>query len=191
MMVQTFGTSAISFFAFIRARKGIALVFFALILSFSNAYAKDKEFNYLKNGVSFTLPGDWRTISDESLPNKGYYYSAESTGKNATGLFTLVTINVEENPVKALLVQQKNMKDEAIYQDSGIQFTSIENCRFGSMDAQMVNYESIIKKVKVSGTIYCFNCSEKTYLIFFQTGIKGKKDNLKALKLLELTFACR
>ena len=191
MMVQTFGTSAISFFAFNRARKGVALVFFALILSFSNAYGKNKEFNYLKNGVSFSLPGDWRTISDESLPNKGYYYSAESSGKNATGLFTLVTINDEENPVKALLVQQKNMKEEAIYQESGIQFTSIENCRFGNMDAKMVNYESIIKKVKVSGTIYCFNCSEKTYLIFFQTGIKDKKDNLKVLKLLELTFACR
>lgn len=191
MMVKASATNAISLHSIISARRGIAFVFFAFILSFSNTYAKDKEFNYLKNGVSFSLPGDWRTISDESLPNKGYYYSAESTGKNTTGLFTLVTINDVENPVKALLVQQKNMTEEPIYKDSGIEFTQIENGKFGSMHAQKVTYEAIVKSTKVTGTIYSFNCAEKTYLIFFQTGIKDKKDNLKVLKLLELTFACR
>lgn len=191
MIVESFDTSAISFFSFSRARKWIAFLFFSLILSFSNSYGKDKEFNYLKNGVSFTLPNDWRTISDESLPNKGYYYSAESTGKKTTGLFTLVTITDEMNPVKALLVQQGNMKEEPIYKDSGIEFTAIENCRFGSMDAKKVTYEAVVKSIKVSGMIYCFNCSEKTYLLFFQSGIDDLKNNLKVFRLIEITFACR
>ncbi len=170
---------------------GIALISLFLLLAFTDSNGKDKEFNYLKNGVSFSLPGNWRTIADESLPDKGFYYSAENTVKNATGLFTLVTINKMENPVKALLVQQRNMKEEAIYKESGIEFTAIENSRFGSMDATKVGYESVVKGTKVAGTIYCFNCSEKTYLIFLQSGLKDQKNNLKIFKLIELTFACR
>ena len=191
MMVQIPKTSAILLPDAFPLRRGVTLVFLAFLFSFSNSYGKDRELNYLKNGVSFTLPGDWKTISDEALPDKGYYYSAESTGKKATGLFTLVTINNEENPVKALLVQQKNMKDEAIYKDSGIEFTAIENSRFGSLDAKKVTYEAVVKSIKVSGTIYCFNCSEKTYLLFFQSGIDELNNTLKVFRLIEITFACR
>ena len=184
--------STISPFGPIWAKGRIALAIFIFIFSTANLHAKDRElFNYLKNGISFSLPGDWKTISDESLPDKGYYYSAESTRKNSTGLFNLVTINAEENPVKTLLVQQRNMKEEVLYKDSGIEFTTIENGRFGSMDAKTVDYESVVKGTKVSGTIYCFNCSEKTYLIFFQTGIKDQKINMKVFRMIELTFACR
>ena len=191
MILQKTGKSAsLASYPFRRSGR-IALLLFTLIFSLSNSYGKDKEFNYLKNGVSFTLPGDWRTISDEPLPDKGYYYSAESTGKKATGLFTLVTINEEGNPVKALLIQQGNMKEESIYKDSGIEFTAFENTRFGSMDAVKVIYEAMVKSIKVSGTIYCFNCSGKTYLLFFQSGIDDLKINLKVFRLIELTFACR
>ena len=145
----------------------------------------------LKTEFLSLYQGIGNTIGDESLPDKGYYYSAESTRKNSTGLFNLVTINTEENPVKTLLIQQKNMKEEVLYKDSGIEFTTIENGRFGSMDAKTVNYESVVKGTKVSGTIYCFNCSEKTYLVFFQTGIKDQKINMKVFRMIELTFACR
>ena len=162
-----------------------------LLLSFITLEAKNKEFNYLKNGVSFSLPEDWKTISDESLPDKGHYYSAERNGKNATGLFTLVTIDNEENPVKSLLVQQKNMQEEPLYKDSGIEFTSIVNSAFGSKEAKTVRYETLIKGIKVTGTIYCLNCAEKTYLLFFQTGIKDQKENAKAFRLIEMTFGCR
>jgi len=166
-------------------------VYLVLLISMGYSYGKDKTFNYLKNGVSFSIPADWKTISDESLPDKGYYYSAESTTKNSTGLFNLVTINKEENPEKALLVQQKNMKEGAIYQENGIEFTAIANYRFGSMDARKMEYEAIVKETKVTGTIYCFNCSEKTYLVFFQTGQKEQKRNAKVFRLIEMTFACR
>jgi hypothetical protein len=169
----------------------IAFLFLVILLSFSNLEAKEKLFNYLKNGVSFSIPIDWKTISDEALPDKGYYYSAESTGKRTTGLFTLVTINKEENPVKSLLIQERNMKDEEIYKDAGIEFTEIANGKFGSMDAKVVEYESVVKGTKVSGTIYCFNCSEKTYLLFFQTGLDDKDKNAKIFRMIELTFACR
>ena len=185
------GSGAILPFVSILTKGKIALLVLTLLLSVLGLFAKEKQFNYLKNGVSFSIPGDWKTISDETLPNKGYYYSAESTKKNTTGLFNLVTINNMENPVKSILVQEKNMKEEAIYQESGIEFTAIENCNFGSMDARKANYESVVKGTKVSGTIYCFNCSEKTYLIFFQTGLKDKKSNAKVFRMIELTFACR
>ena len=83
------------------------------------------------------------------------------------------------------------MIDEPIYKESGIYFTAIENGRFGSADAKKVSYESVVKGIKVLGTIYSFNCSEKTYLIFFQSGYKDQKNITKAFKLIELTFACR
>jgi hypothetical protein len=191
MMKSVVRRSAILFLDSIGRRSGIALILFSLLLTFNSLYGKEKELNYLKNGVSFSLPGDWRTISDETLPAKGYYYAAERIGKKATGLFTLVTINNEENPVKSLLVQQKNMKEEAIYKESGIQFTEIENGRFGSFEAKTVKYESIVKGTKVSGTIFAFNCAEKTFLLFLQTGSDDQKKNSKAFKLIEMTFACR
>jgi hypothetical protein len=179
-------------FSNLKGLKSIIGCFFLIFLFFqANAKEKQKEFNYLKNGVSFSLPGTWKTISDESLPGKGYYYSAESTGKKASGLFTLVTINNMENPIKTLMVQMQNMKESDLYKDAGIEFTAIEKSHFGSTEANKILYESIVKGIKVSGTIYCFNCSEKTYMIFFQTGLSDMKNNLKAFELIELTFACR
>ena len=169
------------------------LLFIAVtvILGTSDGFGKDKELNYLKNGLSFSLPGDWRTISDEALPDRGFYYSAESTEKNSTGLFTIVTISHVENAVKALLLQQQTMKEGDLYKDGGIEFTAIGNDHFGSSEAAMVNYESIVKGIKISGKIYCFNCSEKTYLLFFQSGLKDEKKNARAFRLIEVTFACR
>lgn len=179
-------------FTTLEGLKSITGCFFLLVLFLhADAKEKQKEFNYLKNGLSFSLPGTWKTISDESLPDKGYYFSAESTGKKASGLFSVVTINNVENPVKALLVQIQNMKESDIYKEAGIEFTAIEDSRFGSMEAKKLMYESIVKGIKVSGTIYCFNCSEKTYMVFFQTGLSDLKNNLKAFELIELTFACR
>lgn len=167
------------------------IVLFALIFCFNSSFGKDQDYNYLKNGISFTLPGNWKTLSDEVLPGKGYYFCSESSAKNSSGLFSLVTINTMENPVKALLVQQTNMKEEPIYTDSGIEFTEIAEGRFGSMSTRTVTYEAVVKGIKVSGTIHCFNCSEKTYLLFFQTGIKDRKNNSKVFRMIELTFACR
>ena len=175
----------------IMVQKRSLIVLFAFILIFTSGYCKDPDFNYLKNGVSFTLPGSWRTLSDEGLPGKGYYFSSESSGKNSSGLFNLVTINSMENPVKALLVQQTNMKEEPIYKDNGIEFTEIKEGRFGSMSTRTVIYEAVVKGIKISGTIHCFNCSEKTYLLFLQTGIKDQKVNAKIFRMIELTFACR
>ena len=184
-------SSAILPFASILKKGKVALFVFILLLTDIGLFAKEKQFNYLKNGVSFSIPIDWKKIADESLPYKCYYYSAESTKKNSTGLFTLVTINNVENPAKSIFVQEKNMKEEAIYREAGIEFTAIESCNFGSIDAKKADYESVVKGTKVSGTIYCFNCSEKTYLLFFQTGLKDKKNNDKVFRMIELTFACR
>ncbi len=117
--------SAVLPFGFISTIGKVALFVCFILITLNHLSAKDKLFNYLKNGVSFSIPEDWKTISDEPLPDKGYYYSAESSRKNTSGLFNLVTINKVENPVKALFVQQKNMKDEVIYQESGIEFTAI------------------------------------------------------------------
>jgi hypothetical protein len=191
MTLSKSATSVIFPFHFLNTKGIITLVFYFSLLSLSQLYAKDRTINYLKNGVSFSIPADWKTISDETLPDKGYYYAAESTKAGTTGLFNLVTINDEENTIKSLLVQMKNMKDEPIYQESGIEFTAIEESKFGSMDARKVDYESVVKGTKVSGRIYCFNCSEKTYLLFFQTGSKDRKSNAKVFRMIELTFACR
>jgi hypothetical protein len=175
----------------IRSYSGFLLLFSLLLLPEAKGKEKVKEFNYLRNGVSFSLPSTWKIISDESLPDKGNYISAESTGKKSTGLFTLVTINEEQKPAKALLVHMQNMKESDLYKETGIEFTAIEAATFGSMEGRKLHYESIVKGTKISGTIYCFNCSEKTYLVFMQTGLKDKKSNLKAFNLIEITFACR
>ncbi len=169
----------------------LSITLFIVLFGVNLVSSKEKEINYLKNGVSFTLPGNWQTISDESLPNRSSYYSAESNEKNTSGLFTLVIINSLENPLKALLVQQRNMKEEEIYKTNGIEFTAVENSRFGSMEARKVKYEAVVKGIKVLGTVFCFNCSEKTFLIFLQTGLKDQKKNTKTFQLIELTFACR
>ena len=191
MMEPTKPAGATSRFSISIGSVKTLVVLMILSLPFSKGFAKDNTFNYLKNGVSFSIPGNWKTISDEALPDKGYYYSAESGAKNSTGLFSLVTINKEENPVKSLLFQQKAMMEGEIYKEAGIRFTAIESGRFGSMDGCMVKYESVVKGIKVIGMIYCFNCSEKTYLLFLQTGYDDQKENSKVFKMIELTFACR
>ncbi|MCE1199548.1 MAG: hypothetical protein LWW85_11315 [Marinilabiliales bacterium] len=170
-----------------------ARVLFAclILLGSLQSTAKDPDFNYLKNGVFFSLPADWRIISDEDLPEKGHYFAAENGKQKRTGFFSYVILNTLENPSRALLIQQQNMRSEELYQTSGIEFTVPEKSRFGGSETLAMHYESIVKGIKIQGTIHCFNCTEKTFLIFLQSGLADQKENTKVFKLIESTFGCR
>jgi len=167
-------------------------LFITLSLILSNiALSKDKEFPFLRNGISFSIAGKWKVIANDSIGNDAYYFSAEREGSKSTGLITVTWVNKVEDPSKMIILHEKTMKSANIYRNPGIEFTGIIPGNFSGMKVKSCSYTTIVKDQKLDGIIYCFNSSQKTITIFFQTGYDDHKINQKAFDLLQMTFNCR
>lgn len=162
----------------------------ALILNLS-AIAKQADLNYLRDGISFSLPATWKVIANDSIENNAYYFSAEATGSKATGLITVVWINEIKNTDETMILHQKSMKSSNIYRNPGIEFTEIRSETFAGIPARSCQYTTLVDGRRLDGVIYCFNKSGKTITIFMQNGYNDLKRNQKAFTLFRQTFNCR
>ena len=155
------------------------------------ALSKNKEFPYMRDGISFSIAEGWKVIANDSIGDNAYYFSAERTGPKATGLITVTWVNKVEEPQKTITLHQQTMKSAKIYRNPGIEFTSVNPENFAGLKAESCRYTTIVKEQKLDGVIYCFNSSQKTITIFFQTGLNDQALNKKALDLVKQTFNCR
>jgi hypothetical protein len=183
--------SASNYKSVARMKEKVAFYFLLIITTIFTAHGQKKENHYLKEGISFSTLTTWQTVADEAIPDVGHYVSFERKGKGATGLFTVTWLNKEEEPSNALLAQMATMKNANIYRNPGIEFTTIEEDGFAGIQGRVVNYETIVKDEKLDGTIWAFNCSGRTIIVFYQTGMTDRKENEKGFQLLHQTFACR
>lgn len=155
------------------------------------SFAKDKEAPYLRNGISFSISENWRIIANDSVGDNAYYFSAERTGKKATGLITVNWINKVESTEKTIMLHQQSMKTANIFRNPGIEFSSTIQENFAGFRCESCRYTTIVKEQKLDGFIYCLNFSQKTVTIIFQTGLNDQKINIKAFNLFRQTFNCR
>jgi hypothetical protein len=168
------------------------LVSIIILLIISNiASAKGKEISYMRDGISFSVPEDWKITANDSIGENAYYFSTERTGNKATGLITVTWINRIEKPEEIIAVHQRSMKSANIYRNPGIEFTAVNPDDFAGLKVLSCRYTTIVKEQKLDGIIYCFNASQKTITIFLQSGLNDKKINQKSFELFKLTFNCR
>ena len=170
--------------------KTVLTLIISLIIS-NICSSKDKEFSYMRDGVSFSIADGWKVIANDSIGNNAYYFSAERTGTKATGLITVTWINKIENPLETITLHQKSMKVAKIYQKSGIEFSMATSDNFAGQKVQSCHYVTFVNEQKLEGTIYCFNSFQKTITIFFQSGLTDQKLNQKAFALIQQTFNYR
>ncbi|NEW81799.1 MAG: hypothetical protein GZ094_05505 [Mariniphaga sp.] len=173
--------------AFIRISSIVAIT----LMICNIAIAKNKEVHYLRNGISFSIAGGWKTIANDSIGDNAYYFSAERTGTKATGLITVIWVNKTEDPEKTMALHQQTMKSANIYRNPGIEFSAVNPDTFAGMKVVSCRYTTVVKEQKLDGVIYCFNSSQKTVTIFLQTGLDDQKLNQKAFDLVKQTFNCR
>ena len=155
------------------------------------SFAKSKEVPYLRDGISFSIAEGWKMIANDSIGDQAYYFSAERTGSKATGLVTVTWANKVEDPDKAIVAQQNSMKSSNVFRNPGIEFSMTVPDKLMGQNVLRCEYATIAKGQKLEGTIYCFNCSRKTIIIFLQSGIDDQKINNKAFELFQKTFNCR
>lgn len=168
------------------------LICVALIVqSQFQSFGKSKELPYLRDGISFSIAEGWKMITNDSIGNQAYYFSAERTGTKATGLITVTWANKEEDPNKAIIAQQENMKNSNLYRNPGIEFSMTVPDKLAGQNVLRCEYATIVKGQKLEGTIYCLNCSRKTVIIFFQTGLDDHNKNQKGFELFQKTYNCR
>ena len=167
----------------------VLLVTFLLICQ--KVSAKVKEFPFLRDGISFSIAEGWKITANDSIGENAYYFSAERTGSQATGLISITWINKVEDPGKMLEMHQKSMKSANIYRNPGIEFTAVENDKYAGLEVKCCNYITFVKDQKLEGKIYSFNVAQKTITIFIQTGLEDRKLNEKGFELLQMTFGCR
>lgn len=169
----------------------IVLVVAILLIDNNISFAKGKEIPYMRNGISFSLAHDWKVIANDSIGNNAYYFSAEREEPKATGLITVTWLNEVKDPLETIIMHQKTMKISNIYRNPGIEFTAVIPDKFAGFKVKSCLYTTIVKEQKLEGVIYCFNSSQKTITVFFQTGFGDKKLNQKAFSLFKTTFNCR
>jgi hypothetical protein len=156
-----------------------------------NLMAKDKEYPFLRDGISLSIEDGWKITANDSIGENAFYISAERTGNKATGLISITWINKVEDPGKMVEMHQKSMKTANIYRNPGIEFTAVENDKFAGLEVKSCHYITFVKEQKLEGRIYSFNVSQKTITIFTQTGLEDRKINQKGFDLLQRTFRCR
>ena len=169
----------------------IPLIIVTLSIIGNIAYSKGKEVPYLRNGISFSIADGWKVIANDSIGDNAYYFSAERTGTKATGLMTITWANKIETPANTIAQHQQSMKSANMYRNPGIEFAIVNPETFAGMEGVSCRYTTFVKERKLEGVIYCFNSSQKTVTVFFQTGIDDQKLNEKAFALIRLTFNCR
>jgi len=173
--------------AFIR----VSLILVISLTVCNIAFSKSKEVPYLRNGISFSVAEGWKAIANDSIGDNAYYFSAERTGPKATGLVIITWANKIEKPEITILQHQKTMKSSNMYRNPGIEFALINPDTFAGLKVLSCRYTTIVKEQKLDGVIYCFNSSQKTITVFFQTGLDDQKINEKAFALIRQTFNCR
>jgi len=144
----------------------------------------------LDHKVSFNLPFEWKTIADEPVEDYGWYFSAENSLESATGLITITWINHVAETDKTITAIHENMKADEIYKEGGIEFTGMEPVKLAGIDATSSRYVTFVKNTRIEGTIFCFNCEDKTVTIIFQSGYSDLERNKKTLDLLIETLKC-
>lgn len=168
-----------------------SLVIVTLSIIGNIAFSKGKEVPYLRNGISFSIADGWKVIANDSIGENAYYFSAERSGLKATGLVTVTWANKIETPANTMAQHMQSMKSANIYRNPGIEFATVNPNTFAGMKGVSCRYTTFVKDLKLEGVIYCFNSSQKTVTVFFQTGIDDQKLNEKAFALIQLTFNCR
>ncbi len=168
-----------------------SLVIVTLSIIGNIAFSKGKEVPYLRNGISFSIADGWKVIANDSIGENAYYFSAERSGLKATGLVTVTWANKIETPANTMAQHMQSMKSANIYRNPGIEFATVNPDTFACMKGVSCRYTTFVKDLKLEGVIYCFNSSQKTVTVFFQTGIDDQKLNEKAFALIRLTFNCR
>lgn len=170
-------------------RTSLAIV--TLLIIGNSAFSKGKEVPYLRNGISFSIADGWKVIANDSIGDNAYYFSAERSGPKATGLITVTWANKIETPANTMAQHMQSMKSANMYRKPGIEFATVNPDTFAGMKGVSCRYTTLVKDLKLEGVIYCFNSSQKTITIFFQTGIEDQKINEKAFSLIRQTFNCR
>ncbi|GET25259.1 hypothetical protein [Prolixibacter sp. NT017] len=174
--------------------KQLATIFAVFTLLLSNAFAETPsgdDIQFLKDGVSFSLPADWKIISDEPVGKDGHYFSAEHNTEEATGVITVTWLNARIEPDVVIDSHKKNMRAADIYRQPGIEFTAIEPVTFAGRKAYRSKYATLVNGDKMEGEIICLNCEGKTISLFMQSGLDDKKATEAAFLQLEQTFGCR
>ena len=174
--------------------KRLISIFSFIILFVSTSFAAapaNEDIQFMKDGVSFSLPGDWKITSDEPVGDDGHYFSAEHNTEDATGVITVTWLNVHIEPDVVIDSHKKNMRAAAIYQKPGIEFTAIESVTFAGRKAYRSKYATLVNGSKMEGEIICLNCEGKTISFFVQSGLDDEKATNAAFLQMEQTFGCR
>jgi hypothetical protein len=140
-----------------------------------------------KFGISFTCPAGWAVDeSEDDAEDVGYYISVEKKGFGASGLFTVVIINAEEDLAENLEHYQEILDSQALYAD--LKFQPITEDPYGKYQGIHSSYTTNVMTVPHEGHIYVFSDNGKTVCIVEQEATEDKAKNAPGFKTLKETF---
>ncbi len=162
------------------------ICFLVLIVLASCAKPEPVKFNH--QGVSFTVPGDWKIEDQKQITENAYYLSVQKKGLNSSGLFTLTWVDGDLDLAENIQTYKDEMNGESTYQSSNLQFGPEKPTKFAGHEALSIDFTATILTVKHKGTVHCFHANDKTYSVLIQEAEEDESDNKEGYEMFEKTL---
>lgn len=162
-----------------------------LLLLVVAACSKPDPKNFNHDGVSFSLPGDWKIAEEQAIQEIGYYVSAQKDGITQSGLFTLTWVKGELDLAQNLKVYQDEMYSNTVYQSANLSFTPVKASKFAGRNTLSTDFSATILSVKHKGTLHCFQEKGTTYTVLIQEANEDADENREGFDTIEKTFAVK
>ena len=146
--------------------------------------------SYNKNGISFTMPDDWK-ITDEERDDQTFSMSCEKKGENASGIVTIVWIDVEmtaEALMDIFVAQTEKTLTDNNY--SGIKLSDPAKAKLGAYDAVKVRYMFSTANLPHTGYLYTFMACGKPMCVSIQEADEDHAVNKAGFEKITSSFGC-
>ena len=165
------------------------LFYLCLVLSVISACKESPEFQFEKDGVSFTCPAGWSIGEEEDFEGMGHYLAIEKNGLDPSGIVTISWINDSLDLTEWYETFIEGMAEEPVYANSNIKFPPGKPGKFNNIHTMTGSFQGEILGLKHEGSIHVFYAGDKTFAIMKQGAIPDREDNAPGFKTIESSFS--
>ena len=159
-----------------------------LLLIIVAACSKPEPTFFNHDGVSFSMPGDWKISEQQPIEEIGYYIAAQKDGFSSSGLFTLTWVKGDLDLAGNIKIYQEEMQNNVVYKSSNLAFTEVKPSKFAGHETLASDFSAKIISVQHRGTIHAFLHNGVTYTVLVQEANDDEDDNKEGFELIEKTF---
>jgi hypothetical protein len=160
----------------------IYLLFSVVFFSFLN----ETQGIFKKDGVSFTIPDNWKVSNKQKLEGNGYSITLENKKELSVGVIFTSWFEADmELTSFSDLFKEQFKTQEAM---EGIEFSENRKSKFSGVESLNNDFKVTVNSMPLKGEFICFKKKGKMFFIMLQTTVAEDKSNNSAIKTFSNSF---